>query len=94
MKLKPYTGPHSAGLYYVVDDQDRVIRNASVLEVKLWEELEQVKQQRQRLVDALTPEIVDWAYCGLATNGRLKQESPMAQWYELKEALENAKVNS
>ena len=36
MKLKPYTGPHSAGLYYVVDDQDRVSRNASSLEVKLW----------------------------------------------------------
>ena len=33
---------------------------------------ETVLQQRNSLIDALTPEILDWIRCGLATNGRLK----------------------
>lgn len=36
MNLKPYTGPHAGNLYHVVDDEGRVLRNASELEVKLW----------------------------------------------------------
>lgn len=39
MTLKPYTGPHAEGLYHVVDDEGRVLRNASDLEVILWKRL-------------------------------------------------------
>ena len=46
MTLKPYTGPYADNLYHVVDDEGRVIRNASELEVELWEE-------RQQLLEAL-----------------------------------------
>ncbi|MGB5856739.1 MAG: hypothetical protein WBH20_15945 [Oceanisphaera sp.] len=44
MKLKPYTGAHAGNLYHVVDDEGLVIRNASVLEVKLWGECEALRQ--------------------------------------------------
>lgn len=99
MHLKPYTGPHAGNLYHVVDDKGRVIRNASALEVKLWQELqwnkqqhEEAKQQRDRLVKSLTPSILDWVSCGMAANGRHKQAGPMSQWHELHEAINEAKV--
>lgn len=42
MKLKPYTGSHAGHLYHVIDDEGRVIRNASVLEVKLWHQISEL----------------------------------------------------
>lgn len=92
MKLKPYTGPHAGHLYHVVDDEGRVIRNASVLEVQLWQELEQVKQRHNRLFAALTPQILDWVSCGMAANGRHKEAGPMGQWHELNTAISEAKA--
>lgn len=38
-KLRPYSGPHAGRLYHVVDSETgAVIRNATPLEVELWEE--------------------------------------------------------
>jgi hypothetical protein len=39
--LKKYNGPHADRLYHVVDLSGIVVRNASVLEVELWEKLNQ-----------------------------------------------------
>lgn len=54
MKLKPYTGPHAGHLYHVVDDQGLVIRNASVLEVKLWDRLSTLIEALKALPAATT----------------------------------------
>ena len=34
--------------------------------------IETLEMQRNSLINALTPEILDWIRCGLAVNGRLK----------------------
>ena len=53
MKLKPYTGPHAGNLYHVVDDEGRVIRPASDLEAKLWQDLAALKQENNKIADLL-----------------------------------------
>lgn len=41
----------------------------------------------ERLRSALNPSIMDWLVCGMATNGRTKEEKPMAMLKELRAAI-------
>jgi hypothetical protein len=54
-ELRPYSGPHAGRLYHVVDsDTGAVIRNATPLEVELWERLQKeqnLAEVRARAVD-------------------------------------------
>lgn len=41
----------------------------------------------QRLLAALNTSIMDWLHCGVATNGRTKEDAPMKMYAELKAAI-------
>jgi hypothetical protein len=41
------------------------------MKVKAREQRDAVTAENKRLREALTPELLDWIKCGLATNGRL-----------------------
>ena len=87
MKLKPYTGPHSAGLYYVVDDQDRVIRNASVLEVKLW-------CQVNELIEALETALPHLPTSSAKGDRAMSHVGAVVAADKVRDAIAKSKVNS
>lgn len=53
-ELRPYSGPHAGRLYHVVDsDTGAVIRNATPLEVELWEKLQKGKNLAEVRAEAV-----------------------------------------
>ena len=53
--------------------------------------IDELLASQERVVSALTPSILDWVVCGMATSGRLKEDWAMEQLLELRAALRHAK---
>lgn len=60
----------------------------------LQEQVKQLTAQNERFRNALTPHIVDWIYCGMATNGRLKEEWAWSQYKNLKSVIKESPIAS
>lgn len=57
-------------------------------------ERDQLAAQNERFRSALTPNIVDWIHCGMATNGRLKEEWAFNQYKNLKLVIKESPIAS
>lgn len=65
LSLRPYSGPFAGSLYYVVDSQGAVVRNATVLEVELAHALHELERtaevMRHAASSGITPEALAFA---------------------------------
>lgn len=50
--------------------------------------------QGEAVAKAITSELLDWTYCGMAHNGRLKDKRAVDQWRALRDALQAYKENT
>ncbi|AZM95848.1 hypothetical protein [Vreelandella venusta] len=82
----------------VVADGAAILKDGQPLTIEqvleALREREALAAHVKRLTEALNHSMLDWIICGMATNGRLKEDGPMAMYQELKNALADNPASS